>query len=51
MQTFSVETAGVIDLDCEIQIWFSALGKVHLEFLRGSDVKEICRLMSQGLLG
>ena len=28
VQAFSVETAGVIDLDSELELYFSALGKV-----------------------
>ena len=45
IQTFSVETAGVIDLDCELELWFSGLGRVKLEFTRDSDVSALCRLI------
>ncbi|WP_377009975.1 PH domain-containing protein [Arthrobacter sp. GCM10027362] len=31
-QAFSVETAGTLDLDGELDMWFSGLGKVRLEF-------------------
>ena len=30
--TFSVETAGVFDLDAELEIYMSAVGKVKFEF-------------------
>ncbi|WP_367925881.1 PH domain-containing protein [uncultured Ruthenibacterium sp.] len=43
IQCFSVETAGVLDLDSELELWFSGLGKVRFEFLSNADVKEICR--------
>lgn len=46
IQTFSVETAGVIDLDCELELWFSGLGRVKLEFTRDSDVGALCRLIA-----
>lgn len=46
IQAFSVETAGVIDLDSELELWFSGLGKVRLEFSRNADVGAICRLIS-----
>ena len=46
IQTFSVETAGVIDLDCELELWFSGLGRVKLEFSRDSDVGALCRLIA-----
>ena len=50
IQAFSVETAGVIDLDTELELWFSGLGKVHLEFTRGSDIAAICRLIGEAVL-
>ena len=31
IQAFSVETAGVLDLDSELELWFSGLGKVKFE--------------------
>ena len=50
IQAFSLETAGVIDIDSELQLWFSGLGIVRLEFSAGSDIGLICRLISQGVL-
>ena len=41
VQAFSVETAGVIDLDSELELYFSALGKVKFEFTGDSNVKAI----------
>jgi hypothetical protein len=35
VQTFSIETAGVLDRDCELDSFISAVGKVHFE-IRGS---------------
>jgi hypothetical protein len=32
IQAFSIETAGTFDLDSELDLWFSGLGKVRLEF-------------------
>ena len=32
VQAFSVETAGHFDLDSELELWFSGLGKVRFEF-------------------
>ena len=46
IQSFSVETAGVFDLDCELELWFSGLGKVKLEFTGGTDVSALCRMIS-----
>lgn len=46
IQAFSVETAGVLDLDSELEIWFSGLGKVKFEFVAKANVSYICRLIS-----
>lgn len=43
IQTFSVETAGVLDLDAELELWFSGLGKVKFEFTGQTNVTEIAR--------
>lgn len=50
IQAFSVETAGVIDLDSELELWFSGLGKVKFEFVSRADVAEICRMISELVL-
>lgn len=46
IQAFSVETAGVLDWDSELEIWFSGLGKVKFEFTTECDVPRICRVIS-----
>lgn len=46
IQAFSVETAGVLDLDSELELWFSGLGKVKFEFVSKANVSYICRLIS-----
>ena len=50
IQAYSVETAGTLDLDSELELWFSGLGKVHLEFTRGADIASICRLIGEAVL-
>lgn len=44
--TFSLETAGVFDLDAELEIYMSAVGKVKFEFTGSTNVKEICKIIS-----
>lgn len=46
IQAFSVETAGVLDLDSELELWFSGIGKVKFEFARKTSITEICKLIS-----
>ena len=50
IQAFSVETAGVLDLDSELELWFSGLGKVKFEFTANCNVADICRMISERVL-
>ncbi|MGI6005228.1 MAG: PH domain-containing protein [Christensenellales bacterium] len=50
IQAFSVESAGVFDLDSELELWFSGMGKVRFEFVSRANVSEICRLISEHTL-
>ncbi|MBQ3080456.1 MAG: PH domain-containing protein [Clostridia bacterium] len=50
IQAFSVETAGVLDLDSELELWFSGLGKVKFEFVARANVSGICRMISEKVL-
>ena len=50
IQAFSVETAGVFDLDSELEIWISGLGKVKFEFSGNADVTQICKIISEHAL-
>lgn len=43
---FSVETAGSFDLDAEFKVWASGLGKLEFEFVRGTDVLKLARILS-----
>ncbi len=50
IQAFSVETAGHFDMDSELEIWFSGLGKVKLEFTGGSDIVKIGQIIGNFVL-
>lgn len=50
IQAFSVETAGVLDLDSELELWFSGMGKVKLEFVSNANVTAICQMISARVL-
>lgn len=50
IQAFSIESAGVLDLDSELELWFSGLGKIQLEFSRGTDIASICKFIGQSVL-
>lgn len=38
---FSVETAGILDMDSELELWFSGLGRVRLEFTAQCNISQI----------
>lgn len=50
IQVYSVESAGVFDLDSELEIWFSGVGKAKFEFTSDCNVSEICKLISEYVL-
>lgn len=50
IQAFSVESAGVFDLDSELDLWFSGMGRVRFEFVARANVSEICRIISERVL-
>jgi hypothetical protein len=50
IQAFSIETAGTFDLDAELDLWFSGLGKVRLEFKGSADIRELGQLVARYVL-
>ena len=46
----SVETSGVLDLDSELDLWFSGLGCIKFEFVSNADVAMIAKTISEQLL-
>jgi hypothetical protein len=46
ISTFSLESAGMFDLDAELEIYLSGVGCVKFEFTGSTDVKEICKTIS-----
>ena len=50
VQAFSIETAGVVDLDSELHLWFSSVGRVRFEFARGVDVKKLSTYIADDIL-
>lgn len=50
IQAFSVESAGTFDLDAELELWFSGLGKVRFEFNSRFDIKAFNRFLGAYIL-
>lgn len=44
--TFSLETAGTLDLDSELEIHLSGVGKVNFPFTGSTEVFDICKIIS-----
>lgn len=42
---FSVESVGNFDLDAECKVWASGIGLIEIEFLKGTDVREIASIL------
>jgi len=46
ISAFSVETAGSFDLDSELEIYLSGLGRVKFEFSGSTNIIEISRIIA-----
>lgn len=51
IQAFSVETSGTLDLDCEIELYLSEVGKVKFEIRGSFDLLTFNKVISQYVLG
>ena len=50
IQAYAIESAGLADLDGELQLWYAGLGTVRFELLAGSDLALLCRTIQAALL-
>ncbi|MFI0432072.1 MAG: PH domain-containing protein [Candidatus Nanopelagicales bacterium] len=50
VQAFSVETAGGVDRDSEMELWFSGIGRVKFEFKGRTDAAYLSRLVATYVL-
>lgn len=51
IQAWSIETSGMLDLDCELDIWFSGvIGKVRFEIKSQFDIKGFNKVIGQYVL-
>lgn len=47
---FSMETAGTFDLDAELELYFSGLGKVKFEFTGQTNITQIAKVIGAFVL-
>jgi hypothetical protein len=50
IQAFSIEGTGTFDRDAELDMWFSGLGHVRLEFAGSFDLAYVARLIGWAIL-
>ncbi len=50
IQAYSIETAGALDIDAEIDIIISGLGTIRFELAGSTNIKEICAKISEEIL-
>ena len=50
IQAIAVETAGVLDLDSELEICISGLGTIKFDFSADTNISSICKIISQQIL-
>lgn len=50
VSAFQFESAGTFDLDAELRIWVSGLGEFELEFLKGTDIEQLAKTLSEMIL-
>jgi len=50
IQAFSVETAGFLDLDTQMILWFAGLGQVTFQFKSKFDIKAFNKIIGKYIL-
>lgn len=50
IQAFSSETSGVLDMDSELELYFSGLGKVKFEFSGTSNIVQLSQIIGSYIL-
>ena len=50
IQLFSIETSGVLDMDSELELYFSGVGKIVFEFTGSSDIVRIGKAIGEYML-
>ena len=50
IQAYSIETAGLLDLDAELEIVISGLGTIKFELKSNTSIKDICAKISEKIL-
>ena len=47
IQAFSVRTAGMLDIDTDVDLAIAGIGLIHLEFTAGTNVGKLLRIIGE----
>lgn len=50
ISVFSIETSGILDMDSELELYFSGVGRVHFDFSGCTDIRAIGQAIGQYVL-
>ena len=50
IQAYAIESAGVMDFDSEMKLWFSGPGVVTFELIAGSDITALAQPIGNAIL-
>lgn len=50
VSAYSIETSGILDMDSELELYFSGVGKVKFEFTGNSNIVQIGQMISAYIL-
>ena len=50
IQVFSIETSGHFDLDSELELYFSSIGKIKFEFVGNCNIADIGKIIGTFIL-
>lgn len=50
IHAFSIETAGLLDIDSTLELWYSELGSVKFEFTGNTNLTDICQYIGNAML-
>ena len=50
IHAFSIETAGLLDIDSTLELWYSELGSVKFEFTGNTNLTAICQYIGNAML-
>lgn len=50
IQTFSIETSGTLDRDCELEIYISSIGRISFEIRGNFDIVAFNKMISKYVL-